>query len=166
MMMANEIGECGLTMPRQSMLLPKESVDYRCEDEIPLHWVRGNQLGIFISVIVSVSTGQPWVLALPLLVQLVGRYAGVRYNLFVRLFSPLLPASSRTESRELLRFNNLLAILMLAVSLVALVLQAEVVGYAALAMLTAAVVAALSGFCVGCFVYFQWKQFRARRNAG
>jgi len=143
-----------------------KQIAYQCEDEIPLHWVRGNQIGILLSVIATVALQQSWLLLIPLAVQLVGRYAGVRYNLFVRLFAPLLPASERTESRELLRFNNLLAILMLAAALVSFLAGAPTAGYVFLAMLTIAVVAALSGFCLGCFIYFQWKKFRASRNPG
>ncbi len=137
---------------------------YDCTDEFPLHWVRGNQLGILLSVVACVIAQQGWVLAIPLAVQLIGRWAGIRYNIFVRLFSPLFPKSARTESRELLRFNNLLAILFLTTALIAWLLQATTVAYVALAMLTVAVVAALCGFCVGCFVYFQWKQLKARRS--
>jgi hypothetical protein len=138
---------------------------YDCVDEFPLQWVRGNQLGILLSVVVSLITQQSLLLAIPLAVQLISRWAGIHYNIFVRLFSPIFPKSSRTESRELLRFNNLLAILMLTVALIGWLLKATVLVYIALIMLTTAVVAALFGFCMGCFIYFQWKQFKARRRA-
>jgi hypothetical protein len=137
---------------------------YDCIDDVPLHWVRGNQLGILLSVVITVLTQQAWVLVIPLVVQLISRWAGIRYNGFVRLIAPLLPASARTESRELLRFNNLLAILMLAAALISFWLQAVVIAYISLTLLTIAVMAALCGFCMGCFIYFQWKQFRARRR--
>jgi hypothetical protein len=138
--------------------------DYNCMDEVPLHRVRGNQLGILISIIISVFTQQLWVLILPLAVQLISRRYGIRYNLFVRVFSPLFPTSTKTESRELLRFNNLLAILFLAVTLAAYAVNFPIVAYISLGMLTVAVVLALCGFCLGCFMYFQWKQFVARRR--
>ncbi len=137
---------------------------YDCIDEFPLQWVRGNQLGILLSVVAAVVAQQAWALAIPLAVQLVSRWAGIRYNVFVRAFSALFPKNARTESRELLRFNNLLAILFLAAALIAWLLHAPTVAYVSLAMLTAAVIAALCGFCVGCFAYFQWKRFRARRG--
>jgi hypothetical protein len=140
--------------------------DYDCVDEVPLHRVRGNQLGILISIIASVLTQQLWILVLPLIVQLISRSFGVRYNVFVRLLSPLFPVSLKTEARELLRFNNLLAILFLIVTLAASVLGLQLVAYISLGMLTVAVVLALSGFCLGCFMYFQWKQFRVRRKLG
>ncbi|SEO31768.1 DUF4395 domain-containing protein [Paenibacillus sp. OV219] len=144
---------------------PPINLSFDCVDEVPLHRVRGNQLGILISIIVSVLTGQLWILFLPLVVQLISRTYGVRYNLFVRVLSPLFPVSTKTESRELLRFNNLLAIIFLAVTLVAYALNLTVLSYIGLGMLTVAVVLALSGFCLGCFMYFHWKQFRLRRKA-
>ncbi|GMK47993.1 hypothetical protein PghCCS26_51230 [Paenibacillus glycanilyticus] len=141
------------------------NLSYECVEEVPLHRVRGNQLGILLSVIAALLSQQWWILFLPLAVQLVSRTYGVKYNPFVRLFSPLLPVSQRTEARELLRFNNLLAILFLVVTLAAHYLGLTVLSYIALGMLTAAVVAALSGFCLGCFMYFQYKQFRYRQAA-
>lgn len=136
---------------------------YDCSVEVPLHWVRGNQLGILLSVVVAIGFDVLWILALPLAVQIISRTFGIRYNVFVRVFALLLPASSRTESRELLRFNQLLAILFLVGALTAHALNVAIVSYVFVGMLTAAVVLALSGFCLGCFMYFQWKQFRARR---
>ncbi|GLX67211.1 DUF4395 domain-containing protein [Paenibacillus glycanilyticus] len=146
------------------MSQPVIHFSYECIDEVPLHRVRGNQLGILLSIIATVLTQSWWILALPLAVQLISRTYGVKYNLFVRLFSPLLPVSQRTEARELLRFNNLLAIMFLAVTLAAHYLGLAVLSYIALGMLTAAVVAALSGFCLGCFMYFQYKQYRLRHR--
>jgi hypothetical protein len=147
------------------MSQPTVNVSYECVEEVPLHRVRGNQLGILLSVIATVLTQQWWILVLPLVVQIISRTYGVKYNLFVRLFSPLLPVSPRTEARELLRFNNLLAILFLVITIAAHYLGLTLLSYISLGMLTAAVVAALSGFCLGCFMYFQYKQFRLRRAA-
>jgi hypothetical protein len=138
--------------------------DFDCTDEIPLHRVRGNQLGILLSIVTSLIIQQPLFLLLPLAVQLVSRTFGIKYNLFVRLFSPLLPASRKTESRELLRFNQLLAILFLVVTLLAYSFNLMIVAYISLSLLTIAVVLALCGFCLGCFMYFQWKQYLARRR--
>ncbi|GMK37088.1 hypothetical protein PCCS19_01410 [Paenibacillus sp. CCS19] len=141
------------------------SSDYDCIDEVPLHRVRGNQLGILISVIVAVATQQLWILILPLVVQLISRTYGVKYNLFVRLLSPLFPRSSVTESRELLRFNQLLAILFLSFALIGYAIGSIVFSSIFVGFLTVAVILALFGYCPGCFIYFQWKQFRAKRRA-
>ena len=140
------------------------SDDYACLLDVPLHRVRGNQLGILLFIVAAVSLQQLWLLVIPLVVQVISRQFGVKYNIFVRTLSPLFPTSTKTESRVLLRFNNLLAMLFLAVALVGYALDVLVLSYVALAMLTGAVVLALSGFCLGCFMYFQWRQFIARRQ--
>ncbi|MEX2415524.1 MAG: DUF4395 domain-containing protein [Paenibacillaceae bacterium] len=146
------------------MTLHPSTPSFECADDIPLHWVRANQLGILLCIIITIIIGQPWLLAVALIVQLTARWLGVQHNIFIRLFTRLLPASTRTESRELLRFNNLLAILFLLGCLISFAFQATVVAYVFLAMLTIAVVLALSGFCIGCFIYYQWKQFWLRYN--
>lgn len=140
------------------------ATSFQCSDDIPLHWVRANQIGILLCIIISIITGQPWVLAIALAVQLTARWFGVRYNLFIRLIAGLLPTSNITESRELLRFNNVLAIIFLLGYSIATVFQATITAYVFLAMLSTAVVLALCGFCLGCFMYYQWKQFWLRRN--
>jgi hypothetical protein len=140
------------------------SYTYDCRDEIPMHFIRANQSGILIFIIAAVVINQPLLLGIPLLVQVISRTYGIKNNWFVRLLAPLFPQSSKTEARELLRFNNLLAILFLVGGLVFFVIGVEVVAYIFVAMLTIAVVLALSGFCLGCFMYFQWKQFRARHS--
>jgi hypothetical protein len=140
------------------------SSDYDCVDEVPLHRVKGNQLGILLSILISVLAQQLWILVLPLAVQLISRIFGVRYNVFVRMLSPLFPVSSATESRELLRFNNLLAILFLTITLAAHAAGLPVAAYISLSMLAAAVILALCGFCLGCFMYLHWK--RLVRKAG
>lgn len=142
-----------------------KSSDYDCIDEVPLHRVRGNQLGILISVIAAFITQELWILLIPLAVQLISRTYGVKYNVFVRLFSPLFPKSTVTESRELLRFNQLLAILFLTLALIGYAIGSTVFSTIFLGFLTAAVILALFGYCPGCFIYFQWKQFLARRRA-
>jgi len=143
---------------------PSPSPSFECAHDIPMHWVRANQVGILLCVIISIIIGQPWILAIALVVQLTARWFGVQYNLFIRLFARLLPTSTRTESRVLLRFNNLLAIIFLLGYLTAISFSATITSYVFLGMLTIAVVLALSGFCLGCFMYYQWKQFWIRRN--
>lgn len=137
--------------------------NYECVDEVPLHRVRGNQLGILLSILITILTQQLWILFFPLIVQLISRTFGIRYNLFVRILSPLFPISSKTESRELLRFNNLLAIIFLTITLAAYAFHLTVIAYISMGMLSIAVVLALCGFCLGCFMYFQWKQYVARK---
>ncbi|MFD0960706.1 DUF4395 domain-containing protein [Paenibacillus chungangensis] len=142
----------------------KPVLSYECLDEVPMHRVRANQTGILLCVIATFLSQQFWILLLPLVVQMISRTFGIRYNLFVRLISPLLPASHKSESRELLRFNSLLAILFLSISIGAYVLNLTLMANISLGLLAVAVILALSGFCFGCFMYFHWKQYWARRK--
>lgn len=139
-------------------------LDLTCVYDVPLHRVRGNQTGILLSIIATLLLSQMWILLIPLAVQLISRQFGVKYNVFVRIFASMFPVSAKTESRELLRFNNGLAILFLTITLVAFAFGFTLLAYISLGMLTVAVVLALSGFCLGCFIYFQWKQFIGLRK--
>ncbi|MFC5650872.1 DUF4395 family protein [Paenibacillus solisilvae] len=67
---------------------------------------------------------------------------------------------------ELQRFNNILAVIFLTLSLGAFALSWSVAGSVFALMLLAASGAALLGYCVGCTIYFQYKQFAARRRIG
>ncbi|MFC5700780.1 DUF4395 domain-containing protein [Cohnella faecalis] len=129
---------------------------------IPLAYVKANQTGIVLLVLISLLF-QPWLLAALWLVQVVGLATNGRWNLFVRIAKPFLQTSNRpTQAAELTRFNNLLAVLFLTVSLLFLLVGWTAAGYSAALMLLAAASAALLGYCVGCTIYFQYKQFRHR----
>ncbi|OXM14233.1 hypothetical protein CGZ75_14820 [Paenibacillus herberti] len=48
-------------------------------------------------------------------------------------------------------------------SLILFALGWSVAGYIFLGMMFAAALAAILGYCIGCTIYFQFKQFRARQ---
>lgn len=130
--------------------------------QIPVAYVKANQTGIVLFVLISLLL-QPWLLAALWLVQVVGLATNGRWNLFVRIAKPFLKTADRpTQAAELTRFNNLLAVLFLSVSLLFLLAGWTAASFAAALMLLAAASAALLGYCVGCTIYFQYKQFRHR----
>ena len=61
-----------------------------------------------------------------------------------------------------MRFNNLIATLLLGFAQVAFILGAPVVGWALALMVAVAASVALAGFCVGCFIYYQFRLQRYR----
>lgn len=131
--------------------------------EIPEAYVKVNQIGIVLFIILTAVFNQPYILLALWLIQVIGLLSG--RNLFVLLVRPFLNVKgAATQAVELQRFNNKLAVGFLTVSLLAFVAQLQVVGYIVVAMLFAAAFVALCGYCVGCTVYFQYKQFKARRN--
>jgi hypothetical protein len=137
--------------------------------EVPLSYVKANQTGIVIFVILSIALLQPWLLALLWIIQVLGLVLGGQGNAFVWITKRFLPVNhSRTQAEELTRFNNSLAVLFLTLSLISFALGWVILGYIFAGFLLLAAGAALLGYCIGCTVYYQYKQFvnkqRVRRG--
>ncbi|WP_136607977.1 DUF4395 domain-containing protein [Paenibacillus dokdonensis] len=131
--------------------------------EIPEPYVKANQIGIVLFVILTAVFDQPYLLLALLVIQVVGLLTGK--NLFVLLAKPFLKVKGApTQAQELQRFNNTLAVIFLTLSLLSFLIQLPFLGYIFAAMLFLAAFAAICGYCIGCTVYFQYKQFKARRK--
>lgn len=75
--------------------------------EIPMRYVKANQTGIVLTVILSILFEQPWILTGLWLIQLVGVLTEGRYNLFVTLFKLIIKGKgTEKQAVELQRFNN------------------------------------------------------------
>jgi len=134
--------------------------------EIPIPFVRSNQVGIVTVLLLAIGLQLPWLIAALWIIQVVGLILGPKANLFIIAARPFLSsriASAQTEAAELQRFNNSLGVGFLTFSLLSFTLGWSVVGYIFAGMMGAAALAAILGFCIGCTIYFQYKQFRARR---
>ncbi|WP_040952073.1 DUF4395 domain-containing protein [Gorillibacterium massiliense] len=133
--------------------------------EIPVPYVKANQTGIVLTVAAAFLFQEPWAIAALWAIQVIGLLTHGKGNLFVLIGKSFLQTtSSRTEAYELQRFNNTLAVLFLTLSLLSFGLGWTVAGYVFAVMLFAAAGAALAGYCIGCTVYFQYKQWKARRR--
>lgn len=134
--------------------------------EIPIPYVRSNQIGIVALLLVAISFQLPWLIAALWLIQVVGLVFGHKANLFIILARPIIHnfiTYSSTEAAELQRFNNSLGVGFLTFSLLSFLLGWTLAGYLFAGMMGAAALAAILGYCIGCTIYFQYKQFRARR---
>jgi hypothetical protein len=94
---------------------------------------------------------------------------GPRASLYVHLGARLLArrnaaarAAGHVEDRRLVRFNNTLALSLLAPAQAAFLLGAPAVGWALVLALAVAAGSSLAGFCLGCFLYHQFRLNRAR----
>jgi hypothetical protein len=135
--------------------------------EVPMRYVKANQAGIVLSVVLSFLFSQPWILLALWIIQLAGLLSEGKFNLFVIIAKLLIKRKGEeTQAVELQRFNNTLAVLFLTLALFSFALGWQIVGYAFSAMLLLAAGAALLGFCIGCTIYFWVKQFRAGRRIG
>jgi hypothetical protein len=136
--------------------------------EIPVPYLRANQTGIVLTVVVAYLTQQPLLIGLLWIVQIAGLLFGPQANLFIIIAKPLLQktvAEAQTEARELSRFNNALAVIFLTLSLLSFALGWKVTGYIFASMLAVAAGLAICGFCLGCVIYFQYKMIKAKKRS-
>lgn len=135
--------------------------------EVPMRYVKANQVGIVLFVLLSFVFNPLVVLGALWSIQVVGLASSGKLNLFVQIGKGVLTGKgTETQAVELQRFNNILAVLFLSLALISFSLGWVAAGYAFSVMLLAAASAALLGYCVGCTVYFWYKQLRAGRKIG
>jgi len=133
---------------------------------IPRPLVRVNQWSIVISVILLVITGNIIWLFIPLL-------SGMSSLLFD--FHPLMalakPFLKKDFSQYVLedkiqqRFNQTLAVIMLSLSVLSHWLGWPILTYIFAAMVFTASGVAILGFCIGCFIRYQWILMKQNRKS-
>lgn len=132
---------------------------------IPRPLVRVNQWTIFLSAILTWITGDAWILLIPLIANLLGFAFG--FNPIMRLAKLFLtkgPKSYIPEDAVQQRFNSSIATFCLAGGFLSFVIGWDIVAYIFTVMVAVASIVAILGFCVGCFIHFQAKQFIYRRK--
>lgn len=136
-----------------------------CADGIPLPIVRLNRVVLVVGIGLALILNQAWITTALWLIllpaALIGRRASLIYVLGARLFARQLP-SAATEDFRVQRFNNLIAASLLGGAQVAFLLGAPIVGWVLSAAVAGAAFAALLGFCLGCFLYHQFRLNRYR----
>ncbi len=134
-------------------------------DGIPLPVVRLNRSILVVGIIGGFLAQQPLVTTLLLALLVPAVIFGPRGSLIAilgeRLFAARIAGAER-EDRRLIRFNNTIAVILLGLAQLAFLLGAPIVGWALAGMVAVAASVALAGFCVGCFLYFQFKLQRTR----
>lgn len=128
--------------------------------EVPIAYVRANQIGIVLMIVSAAITQQPLLITLLWVIEVSGLLFGQKGNLFVRAAKPLIRKyvkTTTTESKELNRFNNSLAVIFLSGSLLLFVLEWSTAAYILAGMLALAALSGVFGYCVGCFLYYQYK---------
>lgn len=131
---------------------------------IPKPLVTFNQWFILTTVILSLATGIYFLMAVPLLAGLMGLLFKWNPVLIVaRRFLSKPAGSYPQEDVAQLQFNQSIAIACLALALFGFYSGLVVIGFVFAIMVGVASGVALMGFCVGCFIRFQWQQYRYRR---
>lgn len=132
---------------------------------IPRPLVRTNQWVILLSVIFTWITGQAWLLAIPLVANSLGYFFGFNPVMrLAKLFLRKAPSAYTPEDAASQKFSSSIAIICLALGLIGFTLDLPAVGYVFTIMVAIASFIAILGFCVGCFIFFQIKQFQYRQS--
>ncbi|MEQ2465045.1 DUF4395 domain-containing protein [Niallia hominis] len=132
---------------------------------IPQPLVRTNQWIIFLSVLLSLFMQQYWILLIPLLAGLGGLL--FQWNPIMKLASLFLQKPRkeyRQEDWDQQQFNQIIAVVCLAVGSISFFLNWNIAGYIFTIMVGVASIVAILGFCIGCFIRFQWKRYQYNRS--
>ncbi|ULO05104.1 DUF4395 domain-containing protein [Paenibacillus sp. 19GGS1-52] len=134
---------------------------------IPRPLVKTNQGFIVISVLLTWLTGQYWILALPLAAGVLGLVFG--YNPVIKLGAKFLTkerCAYLLEDAEQQQFNQSIAVFCLTAGLVSFIAGWTIAAYIFTALVAVAATVAILGFCIGCFIHYQWKMYTYRRKQG
>lgn len=132
---------------------------------VPRPLVRLNQWFIFLSVVLTWVTGIHEILAIPLIAGLMG--LAINFNPIMRagrLFLRKKPSEYISEEWDQQQFNQTIAVICLSGGLISFYAGWNAVAYVFTMMVAAASFIAILGFCIGCFIRFQWKQYRYKRS--
>ncbi|MFV8826567.1 DUF4395 domain-containing protein [Alkalihalobacterium sp. APHAB7] len=130
--------------------------------EIPKSYVRTNQYVMVVLTLFSILLQNVSLLALTLLIVLLPLLFGPKANITFNVAKVLIKdvSNEETEAAELQRFNQIIAASLLSIALIVLLTTGHWFGWVLVGMVTVAASVALLGFCVGCFMYFQFKKLK------
>ncbi|WP_285769419.1 DUF4395 domain-containing protein [Peribacillus sp. SI8-4] len=132
---------------------------------IPRPLVRTNQWIILLSVGAALLTGQMGFLLIPLTAGLLGLFFD--FNPFMRLAKLFLkkkPSEYIPEEHSQQQFNQLIAVVCLGLGYASFLLGWNIIGYLFTLLVGVASFIAILGFCIGCFILYQWKQYTYKRT--
>lgn len=131
---------------------------------IPRPLVRANQGSIVVSVVLYVVTGS-WVwLLIPLASGLSSLLFGVHpiMGIAKRFLRHPMKAYVQEDKLEQ-RFNQILAVVLLSGSVISALLGWSLMSLILAGLVFTAAFVAMLGFCIGCFIQYQWRLYRHRK---
>jgi hypothetical protein len=131
---------------------------------IPRPLVKTNQWVIVISVVLTWVFSMEYFLLLPLLAGLSGIV--FKYNPVMniaKLFLKKKPEEYVPEDWEQQQFNQKIAVLCLGAGFVGFLFEWNTLGNVFTILVATAASVAILGFCIGCFIHYQWKLFTYKR---
>jgi hypothetical protein len=141
-----------------------EQISSPCID-IPRPVVLLNRWTLVVGVVSALLLQQPLIttalFAILLPAVLFGQRGSLIFQVGIRVFAAQC-ATAETEDRRVQRFNNSIATILLGLAQISFIFGLSLLGWIFSAMVAIAAGVALAGFCVGCFLYYQFKLQRYR----
>lgn len=132
---------------------------------IPKPLVLANQWTIVLSVVISLITQSAWILIIPLVSCLLSLFTGFNPVLaLVKQFLSKSPDQYEQEDYDQLQFNQWMAVGFLLVATISFFMNWSVLFNISTVMVGIAALVAIMGFCIGCFIRFQYQQWNYRRK--
>ncbi|MEH7414996.1 DUF4395 domain-containing protein [Neobacillus drentensis] len=132
---------------------------------IPRPLVKTNQWVIVLSVVFTWVSGIEWLLLIPLLSGLSGLLFGFNPIMqLAKLFLRKEPKAYIPEDWEQQQFNQKIAVSCLAIGFISFLAGWHTLGYIFTILVAVAAFVAILGFCIGCFIHYQWRQYKYRRS--
>jgi hypothetical protein len=132
---------------------------------VPFPIVTLNRAVLTFGVLVSLLTQQIWIITILFLIILPTTLFGKRFSLVYYIGNILFKKqiqNSQYEDAGLQRFNNTIATTLLGFSQISFLAGQSILGWIFASMVMLASGVALLGFCIGCFLYYQFKIQRYR----
>jgi len=132
---------------------------------VPFPIVTLNRAVLTVGVLVALLTQQIWIITILFLIILPTTLFGKRFSLIYYIGNILFKKqiqNSQYEDAGLQRFNNTIATTLLGFSQISFLAGQSILGWIFASMVMLASGVALLGFCIGCFLYYQFKIQRYR----
>ncbi len=142
-----------------------ENITPNYTEGIPMPIVNFNRALLAGGILIALIFQQTWITTVLFLLLLPTTLFGRKYSLIYIvgrvLFQKQIPDAER-EDQQLQRFNNTIATSLLGIAQILFAVNLPVAGWIFAVMVMLASGVALAGFCVGCFLYYQFKLNRYR----
>jgi hypothetical protein len=130
---------------------------------IPRPLVKTNQWVIVISVLLTWILKIEWLLLIPFIAGMAGIITGRNPIMQIaKLFLTKSPESYIPENWEQQQFNQKIAVICLGVGFLGYLFGLNAIGFVFTILVASAASIAILGFCIGCFIHYQWKQMSFR----
>jgi hypothetical protein len=132
---------------------------------VPFPIVTLNRAVLTFGVFVALLTQQIWITTMLFLILLPTTLLGKRFSLVYFIGNILFKKQIQTSQYEdagLQRFNNTIATTLLGFSQISFLAGQPILAWVFASMVMLASGVALAGFCIGCFLYYQFKIQRYR----